>query len=89
MFKQVLLVSNAILLLLICIISAFYANYIVLVLGILGVGIQITYLILHSKKEAFLNRIIAVTNNAREGDFESRIIHLKGDANLVLYPPTV
>ena len=31
----------------------------------------------------FLGRIIKVTEHAKDGDFESRVIHLQGDSNLV------
>ncbi len=36
-----------------------------------------------TKRNHFLERIIGVTENAKEGDFESRVIHLQGDSSLV------
>ncbi|MWV62034.1 chemotaxis protein [Helicobacter saguini] len=83
MFKNILLTSNAIIFLILIILGFVFGNIYIGLIAIVGLILQITYIILHGKKEAFLDKILNVTNNAREGDFESRIIHLQGDANLI------
>lgn len=55
--------------------------YIAIILSILVI-LHILFIFFEKKNENFLQRIITVTRHAKEGDFEARVIHLRGDSRL-------
>ncbi|RDU65791.1 chemotaxis protein [Helicobacter didelphidarum] len=84
MLNKILLASATCLLVVLPIIAFIQGNIFVGIIAFIVLILLIGFWILENKKDIFLQKIIAVTNNAKEGDFENRVIHLKGDAKLVL-----
>ncbi len=80
---RILLLLGVFLSFIIAIIAIADGSYIVFFISFFIIILQIIAVFLDIKKETFLQRIIKVTDNARDGDFESRVIYLKGDSNLI------
>lgn len=59
-------------------------NLIASLIMLLILILQGIYLYIKNTRQVFLQKIITVTSNAQNGEFESRIIHIKGDSDLVL-----
>lgn len=53
------------------------------ILAIIVCIVQGVCIFFQSRHTSFLERIIGVTEHAKNGDFESRVIHLQGDSKLV------
>ncbi len=58
-------------------------DYIVSFILFLAIMLQIIAILFDTRKTNFLRRIVEVTTNAKNGDFESRVIHLNGNLELV------
>lgn len=58
-------------------------NVIIGILSLVALVAQGICILFHQKHINFLERILEVTEHAKDGNFESRVIHLQGDSNLV------
>ena len=81
--NKTLLIISAIIVLLSAIFSFVFHGYILGIVLIIAFGIQVFMFILEQKKDEFFLRILEVTDEARDGNFEKRVLHLKGDKTLV------
>lgn len=83
MLLRVLLLLGIFLSLIIAILSFFVGNILAGILSLITCVAQGVSIFIQAKHSSFLERIIDVTEHAKDGDFESRVIHLQGDKSLV------
>lgn len=83
MQTKLFLIVGVLLSLIVALLNFLEGNIIIGIIALIVCIAQGIYLFFNFKYMQFLERIIEVTEHAKGGDFESRIIHLKGDSNLV------
>lgn len=83
MLLRVSLLLGIFLSIIIAILSFLDGGIIIGILAFIVCIVQSVCIFFQSRHTSFLERIISVTEHAKNGDFESRVIHLQGDSKLV------